>query len=352
MKRRIRTVTNYPLRRRPALVARRLVSRTLGCLGLKHPWVVQRRNPATPEVLDEFKLFAVIGTWMEEDIIEATVRNAFTQGCDRVFITDNASSDATVETAIAAGAEVVESYMTARYDEYLRIRLMNDVAWRISNADGADHIWWLWLDADLFPHGPRGLTIREYLATLDQSFRIVGARFFNHYPSTEPHYIPGFHPLDFQPLCEELSFRTCWAWHRTHPLRRFDRGRPRIWSDIGLHLAHSDEHPLLEPAEAIFDHHFPFRDRKTTVRRAATQFAVDQAGISRVDPAQPEHGHMNMRARSVQAVYAQDWQNVPVELVGGCRRPHVEPVPWQELVDPVHVPVKRWYAQRAVGTTQ
>jgi glycosyltransferase involved in cell wall biosynthesis len=113
---------------------------------------------------------------MEEDVIEATVRNAFTQGCERVFLVDNESPDGTVETAIAAGAELAESFTTARHDEHLRIRLMNDAVWRISVAEAADHVWWLWLDADEFPHGPRGLTIRDYLATLDRSFRIVGAR--------------------------------------------------------------------------------------------------------------------------------------------------------------------------------
>ena len=56
----------------------------------------------------------------------------------------------------------------------------------MSEADGHAHIWWLWLDADEFPHGPRGLTVREYLETLDRRYRIVGARFINHFPSGEP----------------------------------------------------------------------------------------------------------------------------------------------------------------------
>jgi hypothetical protein len=352
MKRRIRTVTNYPLGRRPVLVARRAVSRTLSLLGLKHPWVVPRRNPSAPEVLDEFKLFAIVGTWMEEDIIEATVRNAFTQGCERVFLVDNDSLDGTVETATAAGAELADSFSSAEHDEYLRIRLMNEAVERISTAETTDHIWWLWLDADLFPHGPRGLTIRDYLAMLDRSFRIVGARFFNHYPSSEPHYVPGYHPLDFQPLCEELSFRTCWHWHRTHPLRRFDRHRPRIWSELGLLRAHSDDQPLFEPSEAIFDHHFPFRQRQTTLQRLEALFVAGEAARSRVDPENVNHGHMTMRARSLDAVYEQDWKNVPTQLVGGCRRPHVEPVPWQDLVEPEHLVVKRWYSEDVVANSR
>jgi hypothetical protein len=348
MKRRIRTVTNYPLRRRPVLVARRMVSKTLSALGLKHPWVVQRHNLASPDLLDDFRLFAIVVTWMEADVIEATVKNAFTQGCERVFLVDNDSPDDTVERAVAAGAELAHSYSTAHHDEGLMIRLMNEVVSQVSLADGADHIWWLWLSADLFPHGPRGLTVGEYLATLDRSFRIVGSRFMNHYPGGEPHYVSGFHPLDFQPLCEELSFRTCWQWHRTHPLRRFDRDGPRIWSDIGLHRAYSDELPLFEPFEEIFDHHFPFRRKDVTLRRTQALFSGTEESTGRIDPRDPDRGHMTMRMRALEAVYEHDWNSVPIELVGGCRRPHVAPLPWAELVDPEHVPVKRWYSEQAV----
>ncbi len=334
------------------MVARWVLSRTLSSLELRHPWVVQRPNPASPDVLDEFKLFAIVGAWMEEDVIEATVRNAFTQGCERVFLVDNNSPDGTVEIAIGAGAELADSFTTMCHDEHLRIRLMNEAVWRISMAEGADHVWWLLLDADEFPHGPRGLTIRDYLATLDRSFRIVGARFFNHYPSSEPHYIPGFHPLDFQPLCEELSFGACRQWHRKHPLQRFDRDRQRISSAVGIHGTQSDERPLLEPIEAIFEHHFPFREKHTTVRRMHALFAPGKGGTSRIDPDEPDRGHMTMRARSLEAVYAQDWQKLPIELVWGCRRPHVEPLPWQELVDPGHLPVQRWYPVNEVEHAQ
>ena len=346
MKRRIRTVTNYPLRRRPLLTCRRMVSRTLSALGLKHPWVLQRLNPAMPDVLDDFRLFAIIGTWMEEDVIEATVRNAFAQGCERVFLVDNDSPDDTVARALGAGAELADSFPTSRYEERLRIRLLNETVSRISIGDCSDHIWWLWLDADQFQHGPRGLTIREYLVNLDRSFRIVGARFFNHYPSDGLQYVSGFHPLDFQPLCEELSFRTCWAWHRTHPLRRFDRDRPAILGDdVGLHRASSDEQPLFEPVEAVFDHHFPFRLKEVTLRRLQALFSPAHSSSGRVDPSDPVHGHMTARLQALEAVYAQDWEKVPLELVGGCRRPHAKPVPWQELVEPEHRPVKRWYPE-------
>ena len=69
-------------------------------------------NPAEPSTLPEFQLFAVVKTWMDEDIIEATVRNAIVQGATSVFIVDNGSTDGTVERAVEAGAVVAEVYET------------------------------------------------------------------------------------------------------------------------------------------------------------------------------------------------------------------------------------------------
>jgi hypothetical protein len=346
-----RTFTNYPLRRRAGLAARRAASRTLSFLGLKHPWVL-RRNPPSPEVLDEFKLFAIVGTWMEADVIEATVRNAFTQGCERVFLVDNDSPDDTVERAIAAGAELAQSFTTSRFDIDFAYELMNECVASISVAEGAEHIWWLWVDADEFPHGARGLTVRDYLATLDRSFRVVGARYINHYPGDEPYYMPRFHPLDFQPLGEELTTRTCWSWHRKHPLQRFDRNQPTIKCDIGIHRCFSSERPLFEPAEPVFLHHFPFRDRETTRRRLRSLFAPVEGTTARAHSETSGAEHMAARLRCLEAVYAHDWQEVPLELVPGCRRPAKEPTIWTELVSPEDVHVERWYRDQRTGGTQ
>src|SRR5206468_2237465 len=123
-------------------------------LGLKQPWVRHRPNPSPPRPLREFKLFGILGTWMEADVVEATVRNAFTQGCERVFLVDNNSPDDTLQVASAAGAEVAHVYQTERVRETERNRLMNETVASLSSADGSDHIWWLWLDADEFPRGP------------------------------------------------------------------------------------------------------------------------------------------------------------------------------------------------------
>ena len=111
-------------------------------------------QPAAPDPLDSFGLYAIVVTWMEADVIAATVRNALTQGCERVILVDNDSPDDTVAAAIAAGAELGTSFSTPQLDEILKIRLLNETVARVSEASPHDHIWWLWLDADEFVHGP------------------------------------------------------------------------------------------------------------------------------------------------------------------------------------------------------
>ena len=301
-------------------------------------------------MLPAFRLYAVLGTWMEADVVEATVKNAFMQGCERVFLVDNDSQDDTLDVAVGAGAEDVDTYSTEHFDDSARTSRLNECVAEISEADGAEHIWWLWLDADEFPHGPRGLAIREYLASLDESFRIVGARYLNHYPGDPPHYVPGLHPLDFQPLAEELLTRFCWLWHRKHPLQRFDRDRPRIRSIEGFHRGLCDQ-PLLEPAEPVFVHHFPFRERETTERRMHALFARCEAQPS-IEGEDIFTAHMMQRFRTLDAVYDHDWRHVDMRLTRDCRRPREEPVPWTQLVEPDDVPVARWYDASQVETRE
>ena len=123
-----------------------------------------------------FSFFGIVGTWMEEDIIEASIMNAFHQGCQKVFLVDNCSSDQTVRNALASGATLAHSYRTNSYDEPLRIALMNAVMEDVTEREGGMHTWWLWFDADEFPHGPGGKPLGQYLASLDTRYRVVGTR--------------------------------------------------------------------------------------------------------------------------------------------------------------------------------
>jgi hypothetical protein len=279
---------------------------------------------------------------MEGNVIFATVKNAFAQGCERVYLVDNDSPDDTVEQAQAAGAILARRFKTSRYDEELRLQIMNQVVSDVSAEAQSDHIWWLWLDADEFPHGPRGLSLLDFLRGLDRRFRIVGARFIQHFPSLEPAYIPEYHPLDFQPLCEEHRFG-CRLGHRKHPLQRFDRRGHPIVCDRGFQEAWSEEHPLLEPTEAIFLHHFPFRNYAVTRARLAALRAKATSGDTRVGLNDDAAGGMVARFESLDAVYRGHWE------AGRNYRPETgfsvpNPIPWSSMVETANLVSKRWYS--------
>jgi glycosyltransferase involved in cell wall biosynthesis len=331
-------------------IRRRVAQKIRNRLHPPESWVLAEDNPPRPRPLDDVRLFAIIGAWMEADVIAATVRNAFAQGCERVYLVDNDSPDATVETAVAAGAILAETFKSIQYDEYQRLDIMNAVVQRVSIAEGCKHLWWLWLDADEFPHAPRGLTLLQFLSRLDRKFRIVGARFINHFPSTEPGYESGYHPLDFQPLCEEHRFG-CALGHRKHPLQRFDRAGETIVCGRGFHTASSNELPLMEPTEAIYLHHFPYREYSATRQRLTALCANQSNGESRVKQGDDAGDGMLPRFESLEAVYRGDWtraRNYRPET--GFSVPN--PIPWTSLAPVEDLVVKRWYPVADGHTTR
>ncbi len=219
-------------------------------------------------------------------------------------------------------------------------RDMQAVVDEVSAAADADHVWWLWLDADEFYHGPRGLTLRGYLATLDRRFRVVGGRFFQHYPSGEPAYVEGRHPLDFQPLCFETPLPNCELGHARHSLQRWDRDRPRIVSHDGFHTVTCAD-ILAEPTEPVIFHHFPFRDELST-RGRLDALGGARAGTSRLAYQADAGYHMRLRLRSLDAVYRQRWEEVSFypPLTSGYV-PEIRK--WEEWVEPRDADVDRWY---------
>jgi glycosyltransferase involved in cell wall biosynthesis len=293
-------------------------------------------NPARAETLTEFELFAVVKTWMDEDVIEATVRNAFMQGAGAVYIVDNGSTDETVSRALKAGAVVAEVYETESFDGRLVQPLMNAVVARESLRCGADHVWWLYLDSDEFSEGPDGLSVREYLSTLDRRFRIVGAHYFNHVPADRPEYLSGFHPIDFQPLCYEFlpaRWPPCGRGHWKHPLQRFDRHGHFLLSNDGAHSGFCSE-VLVEPSGGIVTHHFQYREENLT--RAKLELTCGP-GSTRTSL----HGSTGFdgfirRRRSLDAVYSQRWADVDT-IPNKIPSSH-SPSPWPHLES-----VRRWY---------
>ncbi len=296
-------------------------------------------NPSQPDVLGDFRLFAVVKTWMDEDIVAAIVRNAFTQGVESVFVVDNGSTDATVERAQEAGATIAEVFETAAFDGPLAQVLMNAVVARESLRSGSEHVWWLYLDSDEFPEGPGGTSLIEYLATLDRRFRVVGSAYVNHLPNEKPEYLPGFHPIDFQPLYYE--FLPVWTpmcgqrSHWKHPLQRFDRGGNFIVSRAGSHWGICPQ-DLVEPEGAIITHHFQYRDEDLT--RAKLHLTCGPGSGRTALYGTNQLDGFNRRLRSLDAVYAQRWDDVEVE-VNRTLAASDPPRPWPAMAD-----VRRWYS--------
>jgi hypothetical protein len=327
--------------------------RALRAVGLRRhhpPWVVTGDEPAPAEArpLDRVGLYAIVVTWMEADVIAATVANALAQGCDRVLLVDNDSPDDTVARAVEAGGELARSFSTPQLDEKLKIRILNETVAEVSEASEHDHIWWLWLDADEFVHGPGGTTVRDLVTGLDRRFRIVGSRYFNHFPKGAPESLPGLHPLDLQPLCQEKPGDLCAARHRKHHLQRWDRSGPPIMSGLGFHAARA-EVTLVEPPASTFTHHFPYRLEADTRARFDALCGRDGSGRARVDPYDRQIRHnagtisdMSKRYRTLGHVYAGEWSEVE-NLRRHGERMGVQPEPWGALVDPADAGSARWY---------
>ena len=190
-------------------------------------------------------MFALFKAYNNEHMISGAVKNAFAQGADRVFILDNGSTDKTLEYAEAAG-ERRERVETEWFDEGMLTALMQGIVAEESPRSGAEYVSWLLLDCDEFPEGPDGLTINEYLQTLDRHYRVVGSTFLNHVPTDKPEYVSGFHPLDFQPCCYILGREgNCAFNHHKHPLQRFDRARHFVNNSNGSHSVSSGDESVM-----------------------------------------------------------------------------------------------------------
>jgi glycosyl transferase family 2 len=313
-------------------------------LNVGRRWSRAVENPEKPDPLLPVRLYGIVATWHEADVIEATVHNAFTQGCERVFIIDNESPDDTVKRAAVAGAEIARVYHTDYYDESRRLAEVNGVINSVSSASGADHVWWLLSDADEFVHGPAGLRVVDYLAGLDRRFRVVGARVFEHFPAGEPANVPDRHPLDYQPLCQEVRMAWCSLRHWKHPLIRWDRSGPDVGLDNGFHRVRAPFR-VEEPREGAFMHHFQYRNRPETSERLRRLCEAPEDGVVRsaMDDAR-QRGESAGRRRwaTLEYVYSQDWAHVERQTPRGSRA-GVSPAPWASLVPPADASVAKWY---------
>lgn len=305
------------LRNRIKWARRRILARPVG----KRTTVVRRaRRP--PQPIGSFRLYGICCAFTEEDIIEASVLNAFAQGCERVFLIDHASPDRTVQRAIDVGAEHVADMHAHTPFEEGRLNTVNDLVRDISEDEPGDPIWWLHFDADEFPRGPLHMTVRDYLCTLDARYRVVGSTFVNHYPTDAPANVRAKHPIELQPFCERELFSYCSARHFKHPLQRYDFDAPGIRQCNGLHRPEPSPHaPWAEPRRGIVTHHFQFRNEAETRRRMGLVLERKSKGGQ-----QP----IEQRADCLDAVYSGAWSDVRLRRTRLGNRP-VRLRHWQDL---------------------
>lgn len=221
-------------------------------------------------------LNAVMCVWNEEDVIAATVRHAFAQGCSSVYIVDNGSEDGTVAAALEAGAVLAASFDSKFFNEDLKVTYLNEVVRRWNAAHNPELVWWLFADADEFPAIDCGVRIIDFLSTLDPVVRGVHGHLYDHLPTHQPYLGPGRHPADFMPLCGN-------AGGGKVPLLRYDRGHAHLWSIGGAHdvVTHGEPLPVVQNALRI--HHFPHRNPENTCARLKKLVFRNDDGTSRAD---------------------------------------------------------------------
>lgn len=264
------------------------------------------------------RLYALISTWQEADIIEAAVKNCLAEGCDRVYLLDNASEDNTVELGVAAGAEVAEIYQTEFYRDSLRIRLANRFMKRVTEEEKNAELWWMCLDCDEMPTTAQR-TIKESLERLASECNTVGALSLDHFPSSQPANIPGKHPAHLQPLGWLRKYppsTVCPRGHWKHPLLKTTNGDWWAIFSRGIH-AHLIRHgtKLIEPTGAMLLHHFPYRNEKET-RARLEKLCAGNVRRSIVDDSLLGDEGAIQRYKHLDAVYRGDWKNV--------RMPHLQ----------------------------
>lgn len=280
------------------------------------------------------ELFAIVSTWHDADVIEATVRNCFQLGASRVYILDNASADATVPLAMEAGAIVGRVYETELYDDDYRCQLQNELVADVTRGESYPNLWWLTLDADELPALPYGESILPWLSRLPESIRVIGSNFIDLYPSPGEQYTPGRHPA-------ACMARGMWRWgnayapgkcnHWKHPLVCYRGGKFDVAQTRGNHRPATAGGELYEPERmTLTTFHAPFRREAET--RARLQLLCE-TGRNRWDDDVTLGNGAVRRWRSLDAIYAGRWRDVemPHTQVFGRPLKGVALYPWREL---------------------
>ena len=294
-----------------------------------------------PPESDSIELYATISTWNDVDIIETNVRNCFANGCARVYLLDNDSTDRTVEVAISAGAVLAESYSTQFYDEDLRIRKQNEIVERVTKEEGHKILWWCTLDGDEFCVGRNGEPLIETLRNAPEEISTIGSNCIDLYPTPGNEYVIGEHPAKcFSKGITRIegSGQYCQVGHYKHMYFKQTDGKFNVAQTRGNHcLATPHKCILFEPAFTLQFFHSPYRRQQETFLRlqALCDKSHGQNGLHRSagdDEVTGNHGSIK-RWRTLEHVYAGEWDKVEMPHSQLFGRPiiGVALYPWRVL---------------------
>ena len=273
-------------------------------------------------------------------MIAATVRNALTQGCERVLLVDNDSPDDTVAAAIDAGAELATSFSTPSSTSCSRSACSTRPSPRCrrrrrtttsggcgstptssSTARAARRCvsWW-----------------RRWIAGSGSSAPATSTTS----PTAGPSTSPGCHPLDFQPLVRgaigeplpRSAIASTTSSAGIAPGRRSRRGSA---STPPAPTSRSSSRP-----SATFTHHFPYRLEEVTRRRFDALCGRDDSGrvagrsLRPSGPAQRRDGlgHVQAGPHARRTCTPRDWASIE-NLRRAGNRLGVDPRPWADAVD-------------------
>ena len=257
-------------------------------------------------------LYALLGTYCEEDIIYSTAKHAQLQGCEKIFLIDNQSTDNTIEQAQKGGATLHTSFKSEFYNEMERIYRMNEITQSISEESKHDEIWWMWLDADEFLESPANSTLYEYLNTLPNIIRTVGCHLINYFPTKNPAYIQGTHPRTLMTEGERFNPKSirphCENWHWKHSVFKWKRNDTPIRARTGFHVL-SSTLQIVEANESLTLHHFPFREKTSTFKRY-TQLCETTRNSNNDSVSIANQSTITKRYKNLEHIYNQNWENV------------------------------------------
>ncbi len=259
----------------------------------------------------------------EVDIIEASIRHQFEQGVEAILVSDNGSTDGTLELLESLSNELPVYIARDSLVAYEQSAKMTRLA-RTAHDAGAG--WIVSFDADEFWFGAIPVKLGETLADMDPTVVTLRAPMFNLFPVGDLADADGL---------ESMTYRMCLMPHRLRKV--VYRSHRAATLAIGNHSVVRGER--VQDGLAVL--HLPWRSR-TQIERKVTQGA--RAYESAQQKGRTTVLHWRLAGNASEAAIDQVWQGItagwhdprlgwtptgPYALVNPFDRQHTA---WQSLV--------------------